>query len=54
MTNLLNINDDLRKEKALKQVAKNNWRWYKKTGKKRPLNKLIIRKDARRIGISVH
>lgn len=51
---LLNLNDDIKKEKALQQVAKNNWKWYKRTGNKRPLKRLIKLKEARRNGISIH
>ena len=56
MTNLLFLEeyDNIKKEKALQQVEKNNWKWYKKTGSKRPLKKLIIRKEARRNGVSIH
>lgn len=56
MTNLLNLEDfnNIKKEKALKQAEKNNWKYYKKFGKKRPLEKLILKKESRKKGISIH
>lgn len=56
MTNLINLEDynNIKREQGMKQVEKNNWKWYRKTGKKRPLKKFIRRKEARRRGISIH
>lgn len=56
MTNLLNLEDynNIKKEKALLQVEKNNWKWYKKTGSKRPVKRFIKLREARKNGISVH
>lgn len=56
MTNLLNLEDydNIRKEKLQSQALKNDWKHYKKTGRKRNLKKIMVIKNAKRKGISIH
>jgi hypothetical protein len=54
MTNYLDLNEDINKERGLSQKLKNDYLYYKRTGKERNLNKIKIIKDAIKRGVSIH